>query len=89
MTPDQLMTLCTAGIHSSNTGVRVNVVSILGITGSVLAKEDGTLETLKVKLYASNVEHLIIRNRKNNRWCGIFKNFYGRHEKESYREVAY
>uniref|UniRef100_A0A452TKJ1 HEAT repeat containing 3 n=1 Tax=Ursus maritimus TaxID=29073 RepID=A0A452TKJ1_URSMA len=47
MTPDQLMTLCTAGIHSSNTGVRVNVVSILGITGSVLAKEDGTLETLK------------------------------------------
>ena len=50
MTPDQLMTLCTAGIHSSNTAVRVNVVSILGITGSVLAKEDGTLETLKVKL---------------------------------------
>ncbi|XP_041623983.1 HEAT repeat-containing protein 3 isoform X2 [Vulpes lagopus] len=47
MTPDQLMTLCTASIHSSNTGVRVNVVSILGITGSVLAKEDGTLETLK------------------------------------------
>ncbi|XP_077919356.1 HEAT repeat-containing protein 3 isoform X1 [Halichoerus grypus] len=47
MTPNQLMTLCTAGIHSSNTGVRVNVVSILGITGSVLAKEDGTLETLK------------------------------------------
>uniref|UniRef100_A0A673VQH5 HEAT repeat containing 3 n=1 Tax=Suricata suricatta TaxID=37032 RepID=A0A673VQH5_SURSU len=47
MTPDQLLTLCTAGIHSSNTGVRVNVVSILGITGSVLAKEDGTLETLK------------------------------------------
>ncbi|VFV28524.1 Hypothetical predicted protein [Lynx pardinus] len=47
MTPDQLMTLCTAGIHCSNTGVRVNVVSILGITGSVLAKEDGTLETLK------------------------------------------
>jgi len=57
MTPNQLMTLCTAGIHSSNTGVRVNVVSILGITGSVLAKEDGTLETLKVKLYASNVKH--------------------------------
>lgn len=57
MTPNQLMTLCTAGIHSGNTGVRVNVVSILGITGSVLAKEDGTLETLKVKLYASNVKH--------------------------------
>ncbi|KAJ1072871.1 hypothetical protein K5549_012097 [Capra hircus] len=47
MTPDQLMILCTAGIHSSNVGVRVNVVSILGITGSVLAKEDGTLDTLK------------------------------------------
>ena len=41
MTPDQLMTLCTAGVRSSNVGVRVNVVSILGITGSVLAKEDG------------------------------------------------
>ncbi|XP_055477429.1 HEAT repeat-containing protein 3 isoform X1 [Psammomys obesus] len=47
MIPEQLMTLCRAGIHSSNIGVRVNVVSILGITGSVLAKEDGTLETLK------------------------------------------
>ncbi|EGW11676.1 HEAT repeat-containing protein 3 [Cricetulus griseus] len=47
MTPEQLMTLCKAGIHSSSIGVRVNVVSILGITGSVLAKEDGTLETLK------------------------------------------
>ncbi|XP_073912135.1 HEAT repeat-containing protein 3 isoform X2 [Castor canadensis] len=47
MTPEQLMTLCKAGIHSSNVGVRVNVVSILGITGSVLARECGTLETLK------------------------------------------
>ncbi|XP_001371296.2 HEAT repeat-containing protein 3 isoform X1 [Monodelphis domestica] len=47
MTPEQLMSLCEAGIHSSNIGVRVNVVSILGITGSVLSKEDGTLETLK------------------------------------------
>ncbi|XP_060248261.1 HEAT repeat-containing protein 3 isoform X2 [Meriones unguiculatus] len=47
MTPEQLMTLCRAGIHSSSVGVRVNVVSILGITGSVLAKEDGTLEILK------------------------------------------
>ncbi|XP_036689662.1 HEAT repeat-containing protein 3 isoform X3 [Balaenoptera musculus] len=48
MTPDQLLTLCRAGVHSSNVGVRVNVVSILGITGSVLAKEDGTLDTLKM-----------------------------------------
>ncbi|XP_008055201.1 HEAT repeat-containing protein 3 isoform X2 [Carlito syrichta] len=47
MTPEQLMTLCRASVHSSHVGVRVNVVSILGITGSVLAKEDGTLETLK------------------------------------------
>nr|XP_020840799.1 HEAT repeat-containing protein 3 isoform X4 [Phascolarctos cinereus] len=47
MTPEQLMSLCEAGIHSSNVGIRVNVVSILGITGCVLAKEDGTLETLK------------------------------------------
>lgn len=47
LTPDQLMSFCKAGICSSNIGVRVNVVSILGITGSVLAKEDGTLETLK------------------------------------------
>ncbi|KAM5297263.1 HEAT repeat-containing protein 3 isoform 2-T2 [Glossophaga mutica] len=49
MTPDQLMTLCRAGIQSANVGVRVNVVSILGITGSVLAREDGTLETLKIR----------------------------------------
>ena len=48
MTPEQLMTLCREGIHSSSIGVRVNVVSILGITGSVLAKDDGTLDTLKV-----------------------------------------
>ncbi|XP_008150566.2 HEAT repeat-containing protein 3 isoform X1 [Eptesicus fuscus] len=47
MTPDQLMTLCRAGIQSGSVGVRVNMVSILGITGSVLAKEDGALETLK------------------------------------------
>ncbi|KAF6077672.1 HEAT repeat containing 3 [Phyllostomus discolor] len=47
MTPDQLMVLCRAGLQSASVGVRVNVVSILGITGSVLAKEDGTLETLK------------------------------------------
>ncbi|XP_054426293.1 HEAT repeat-containing protein 3 [Pteronotus mesoamericanus] len=47
LTPDQLMTLCRAGVQSASVGVRVNVVSILGIMGSVLAKEDGTLETLK------------------------------------------
>lgn len=49
MTPEQLLALCEAGIQSSNAGVRVNVVSILGISGSVLAKEQDTAETLKVK----------------------------------------
>nr|XP_060635507.1 HEAT repeat-containing protein 3-like [Anolis sagrei ordinatus] len=48
MTPEQLMTLCEAGIHSSNISVRVNVVSILGIAGSVLAKVESTAETLKM-----------------------------------------
>lgn len=55
VTPDQLMTLCKVGVLSSSVGVRVNVVSILGITGSVLAREDGTLETLKVKQPASDL----------------------------------
>lgn len=49
MTPEQLLALCEAGIQSSNAGVRVNVVSILGISGSVLAKGQDTAETLKVK----------------------------------------
>lgn len=43
------MTLCEASIHSTNVSIRVNVVSILGITGSVLAKVEATAETLKVK----------------------------------------
>lgn len=49
MTPEQLLALCEASIHSSNASVRVNVVSILGISGSVLAKVQDTAETLKVK----------------------------------------
>uniref|UniRef100_A0A8C3P7W5 HEAT repeat containing 3 n=1 Tax=Chrysemys picta bellii TaxID=8478 RepID=A0A8C3P7W5_CHRPI len=48
MTPEQLMSLCEAGVHSSNISVRVNVVSILGIAGSVLAKIEDTAETLKM-----------------------------------------
>ncbi|NXS57818.1 HEAT3 protein, partial [Brachypteracias leptosomus] len=48
MTPEQLLRLCEAGIHSSNASVRVNVVSILGISGSVLAKGQDTAETLKM-----------------------------------------
>lgn len=49
MTPEQLLALCEASIHSSNASVRVNVVSILGISGSVLAKAQDTAETLKVR----------------------------------------
>uniref|UniRef100_A0A8D2QE18 HEAT repeat containing 3 n=1 Tax=Zonotrichia albicollis TaxID=44394 RepID=A0A8D2QE18_ZONAL len=48
MTPEQLLALCEAGIQSSNASVRVNVVSILGISGSVLAKGQDTAETLKM-----------------------------------------
>ncbi|NXN96167.1 HEAT3 protein, partial [Rhinopomastus cyanomelas] len=48
MTPEQLLALCEAGIHSGNASVRVNVVGILGISGSVLAKGQDTAETLKM-----------------------------------------
>ncbi|KAM4767653.1 HEAT repeat-containing protein 3 isoform 1-T1 [Cyanocitta cristata] len=48
MSPEQLLALCEAGIQSSNASVRVNVVSILGIFGSVLAKGQDTAETLKM-----------------------------------------
>ncbi|XP_036131831.1 HEAT repeat-containing protein 3 [Molossus molossus] len=47
MAPEQLMTLCRVGAQSGSVGVRVNVVGIAGSTGSVLAREDGTLEVLK------------------------------------------
>ncbi|ETE67298.1 HEAT repeat-containing protein 3, partial [Ophiophagus hannah] len=49
MTPEQLMSLCDTGIQSTNISVRINVVSILGIAGSVLAKVEGTTETLKMR----------------------------------------
>lgn len=48
LTPEQLLALCEAGIDSSNASVKVNVVSILGISGSILAKGQDTAETLKV-----------------------------------------
>ncbi|XP_065517387.1 HEAT repeat-containing protein 3 isoform X1 [Lathamus discolor] len=48
MTPEQLLSLCEAGMDSSNASVKVNIVSILGISGSILAKEQDTAETLKV-----------------------------------------
>lgn len=49
MTPEQLLSLCEAGMDSSNASVKVNIVSILGISGSILAKGQDTAETLKVK----------------------------------------
>ncbi|KFO71421.1 HEAT repeat-containing protein 3, partial [Cuculus canorus] len=48
MTPEQLLALCEAGIHSRNASVRVNIVSILGISGSVLAKGQDTAEALEM-----------------------------------------
>ncbi|NWS43911.1 HEAT3 protein, partial [Probosciger aterrimus] len=48
MTPEQLLALCEAGMDSDNASVKVNIVSILGISGSILAKGQDTAETLKV-----------------------------------------
>uniref|UniRef100_A0A8B9IVC8 HEAT repeat containing 3 n=1 Tax=Amazona collaria TaxID=241587 RepID=A0A8B9IVC8_9PSIT len=48
VTPEQLLTLCEAGMDSSNASVKVNIVSILGISGSILAKGQDTAEMLKV-----------------------------------------
>ncbi|KAM4744000.1 HEAT repeat-containing protein 3 [Anableps anableps] len=48
MTPQQLMSLSEAATHCDVVSVRVNAVAILGITGSTLAKEKGTAETLQM-----------------------------------------
>ncbi|NXK77079.1 HEAT3 protein, partial [Amazona guildingii] len=48
VTPEQLLTLCEAGMDSSNASVKANIVSILGISGSILAKGQDTAEMLKV-----------------------------------------
>ncbi|RVE74815.1 hypothetical protein OJAV_G00025780 [Oryzias javanicus] len=48
MTPQQLMSLCEAASHCDVVSVRVNAVAILGITGSTLAKDKGTAETLQM-----------------------------------------
>ncbi|XP_075044949.1 HEAT repeat-containing protein 3 [Mixophyes fleayi] len=48
MTPEQVMGFCEACVSSNNTSTRVNAVSIIGITGSVLAKSDNTAEKLKL-----------------------------------------
>lgn len=48
LTPEQVMTFAEACVQSSNASTRVNAVSIIGVTGSVLAKRDNTAETLKL-----------------------------------------
>ncbi|XP_076012222.1 HEAT repeat-containing protein 3 [Genypterus blacodes] len=48
MSPQQLMSLSEAATHCEVISVRVNAVAILGITGSTLAKEKGTVETLQM-----------------------------------------
>lgn len=48
MTPQQLMSLSEAATRCDVVSVRVNAVAILGITGSTLAKEKGTAETIQM-----------------------------------------
>lgn len=48
MTPQQLMSLSEAATRCDVVSVRVNAIAILGITGSTLAKEKGTAETLQM-----------------------------------------
>uniref|UniRef100_A0A673XYC6 HEAT repeat containing 3 n=1 Tax=Salmo trutta TaxID=8032 RepID=A0A673XYC6_SALTR len=48
MTPQQLMSLSEAATRCDVVSVRVNALAILGITGSTLAKEKGTAETLQM-----------------------------------------
>ncbi|XP_060901656.1 HEAT repeat-containing protein 3 [Labrus mixtus] len=48
MTPQQLMSLSEAATRCEVVSLRVNAVAILGITGSTLAKEKGTAETLQM-----------------------------------------
>uniref|UniRef100_A0A8C8FAN9 SYO1-like TPR repeats domain-containing protein n=1 Tax=Oncorhynchus tshawytscha TaxID=74940 RepID=A0A8C8FAN9_ONCTS len=48
MTPQQMMSLSEAATCCDVVSVRVNALAILGITGSTLAKENGTAETLQM-----------------------------------------
>ncbi|KAM5138890.1 HEAT repeat-containing protein 3 [Mantella aurantiaca] len=48
LTPEQVMSFVEGCVSSNNTSTRVNAVSIIGITGSVLAKIENTAETLKL-----------------------------------------
>lgn len=48
MTPHQLMSFCEAATSCELVSVRVNALAILGITGSSLAKEKNTEDTLRL-----------------------------------------
>ncbi|KAF4111030.1 HEAT repeat-containing protein 3 [Onychostoma macrolepis] len=48
MTPNQLMSFCEAATSCELVSVRVNALAILGITGSSLAKEKNTADTLQL-----------------------------------------
>ncbi|KAK3510297.1 hypothetical protein QTP70_033740 [Hemibagrus guttatus] len=48
MSPQQLMSVCEAALQCDVVSVRVNALAILGITGSTLAKDKGSAETLQL-----------------------------------------
>ncbi|XP_076148033.1 HEAT repeat-containing protein 3 [Alosa pseudoharengus] len=48
MSPQQLMSVCEAATRCDVVSVRVNALAILGITGSTLAKETGSSDTLQM-----------------------------------------
>uniref|UniRef100_A0AAY4BTZ2 SYO1-like TPR repeats domain-containing protein n=1 Tax=Denticeps clupeoides TaxID=299321 RepID=A0AAY4BTZ2_9TELE len=48
MSPQQLMSLCEAATRCDVLSVRVNALAILGITGSTLAKQPDSAETLQM-----------------------------------------
>ncbi|KAL7833679.1 hypothetical protein AOLI_G00286390 [Acnodon oligacanthus] len=48
MSPQQLMSVCEAATQCDLVSVRVNALAILGITGSTLAKEKGSADTLQL-----------------------------------------
>lgn len=50
MSPQQLMSVCEVAMQCDVLSVRVNALAILGITGSTLAKDKGSAETLQVNM---------------------------------------
>lgn len=48
MSPQQLMSVCEAVMQCNVVSVRVNALAILGITGSTLAKQEGSAEMLQM-----------------------------------------